>query len=45
MRELEDARLVEEQIKAISSKIATTVLIIDGKTLDTILMSGPYLEQ
>ncbi len=45
MRELDDARQVEEQIKAISSKIATTVLIIDGKTLDTILMSGPFLEQ
>jgi len=28
----------------IQNKITTTTLIIDGKTLDTILMSGPFLE-
>jgi hypothetical protein len=44
MREIENGRQVEEMIKVISLKIATTVLIIDGKTLDTILLSGPYLE-
>ena len=44
MREVETGRQVEERIKDISLKITTTVLIIDGKTLDTILLSGPYLE-
>jgi magnesium-transporting ATPase (P-type) len=37
MREIEDEVSVEQSIKDISAKIAMTVLIIDGKTLDTIL--------
>jgi hypothetical protein len=37
MREIEDEVIVEQSIKDISPKIAMTVLIIDGKTLDTIL--------
>lgn len=45
MREIENGRVVQDNIKNISSKITQTVLIIDGKTLDTILNSGPYLEQ
>lgn len=44
MREIEDGMLVEQSIKDISPKIATTVLIIDGKTLDTILEGRNNLE-
>lgn len=44
MREMESVSLVEDAIKSIQTKIAATVLIIDGKTLDTILNTGQYLE-
>lgn len=45
MREIEDEVIVEQSIKDISPKIAMTVLIIDGKTLDTILTGRNYLEK
>lgn len=44
MREIEDGVLVEQSIKDISPKITSTVLIIDGKTLDTILGGRNHLE-
>jgi magnesium-transporting ATPase (P-type) len=37
MREIEDPIEVELSIKEVALKIQQTVLIIDGKTLDTIL--------
>ena len=45
MREIEDAAQVEMAIKETSPKILQTVLIIDGKTLDTILEGRNNLEQ
>jgi len=44
MREIEDEVSVEQAIKDISPKIAMTVLIIDGKTLDTILKGRNNME-
>ena len=44
MREIEDGVLVEQSIKDITPKITSTVLIIDGKTLDTILGGRKNLE-
>ena len=40
MREIEDRKEIEAHIKEMTIKIAMTVLIIDGKTLDTILGIG-----
>eukprot|EP00347_Sterkiella_histriomuscorum_P020592 403337222 len=37
MRELDDPKIVKEQLKEFTPKVLQTVLIIDGKTLDTIL--------
>lgn len=37
MREIEDSKVVKEHLKEFTPKVMTTVLIIDGKTLDTIL--------
>jgi magnesium-transporting ATPase (P-type) len=45
MRELDDRKIIEQHIKDVGPKIALTVLIIDGKTLDTILTVGEALEQ
>lgn len=45
MRELEDKKEIEMHIKEVASKIAMTVLIIDGKTLDSILTLGDSIEQ
>lgn len=44
MREIEDKKDIEMQIKEIIPKIAMTVLIIDGKTLDSIISFGDILE-
>jgi len=44
MREIEDSIEVELSIKDIAPKISQTVLIIDGKTLDTILQGPNNLE-
>ena len=45
MRELEERKDIEQHIKDLVQKITMTVLIIDGKTLDSILMSGEQIEQ
>lgn len=45
MREIEDYRQVLENIKDFAPKVLTTVLIIDGKTLDTILKNDNCEEQ
>lgn len=45
MRELVDKIEIEQHIKTLSLMIAMTVIIIDGKTLDSILGFGPKLEQ
>ena len=37
MRELIDQKLIKEHLKEFTPKVLSTVLIIDGKTLDTIL--------
>jgi phospholipid-translocating ATPase len=37
MRELTDPKLIKEHLKEFTPKVLTTVLIIDGKTLDSIL--------
>lgn len=37
MRELEEKKQVVELLKEFTPKVLNTVLIIDGKTLDTIL--------
>ena len=37
MRELDDKKQVIEHLKEFAPKVLNTVLIIDGKTLDTIL--------
>jgi hypothetical protein len=44
MRELEDKKEIEQHIKDLATKIAMTVLIIDGKTLDSILTLGENIE-
>ncbi|CDW80139.1 probable phospholipid-transporting atpase iib-like [Stylonychia lemnae] len=40
MRELDDPKLVQDHLKEFAPKVLTTVLIIDGKTLDTILKNN-----
>lgn len=45
MRELEDHKLVLEHLKEFAPKVLNTVLIIDGKTLDTILKNENCEEQ
>ena len=37
MREIDDPKVIKEHLKEFTPKVMTTVLIIDGKTLDTIL--------
>ena len=37
MREITEQKIVEQQIKEVTQKISSIVLIIDGRTLDTIL--------
>ncbi len=44
MRELEDRKEIEQHIKDLVTKIAMAVLIIDGKTLDSILTLGENIE-
>jgi magnesium-transporting ATPase (P-type) len=44
MREIVEKKDIEMHIKEISPKIGGTVLIIDGKTLDTILTHSGSLE-
>jgi len=40
MREIDDPKIIKDHLKEIAPKILTTVLIIDGKTLDTILKNN-----
>jgi phospholipid-translocating ATPase len=37
MRELEEKRVILEHLKEFTTKVMQTVLIIDGKTIDSIL--------
>ena len=37
MRELSDVKIIREHLKEFTPKVLSTVLIVDGKTLDTIL--------
>jgi len=45
MREIDDHKALKESLKEFSHKVLNTVLIIDGKTLDTILKNEDCEQQ